>query len=59
MENLPKDPFMLFSYINTKLRDCYDSLDNLCDDMDIDVEQLKTTLEKAGFEYLPEINQFR
>ena len=50
---------MLFSYINTKLRDCYDSLDNLCDDMDIDVEQLKTTLEKAGFEYLPEINQFR
>ena len=30
--NLPDDPMMLFSVINMKLRDCYASLDSLCDD---------------------------
>ncbi|MGN1246780.1 MAG: DUF4250 domain-containing protein, partial [Muribaculaceae bacterium] len=30
MENLPKDPMMLMSFINMKLRDCYPSLDELC-----------------------------
>ena len=27
---LPKDPMMLFSFINMKLRDFYPSLDALC-----------------------------
>ena len=31
--NLPKDPVMLLSVINTKLRDRYPSLDALCDDL--------------------------
>ena len=30
MENLPKDPMMLMSFINMKLRDEYPSLDELC-----------------------------
>ena len=30
---LPQDPMMLFSAVNMKLRDEYDSLDALCDDM--------------------------
>ena len=29
---LPKDPMMLFSFINMKLRDYYPSLDALCAD---------------------------
>ena len=37
---LPKDPMMLFSVINMKLRDCYSSLDELCEDMDVDKEEL-------------------
>ena len=32
---LPKDPMMLFSFINTKLRDFYPSLDALCKDMNV------------------------
>ena len=32
---LPEDPMMLFSVINMKLRDCYASLDELCEDMNI------------------------
>ena len=37
---LPKDPMMLFSFINTKLRDCYSSLDELCDDMNVNKETI-------------------
>ena len=57
--DLPKDPFILLSYINTKLRDEYGSLDALCDDMDLDRAVLEKTLATAGFEYMQQINQFR
>ena len=56
---LPKDPFMLLSVINTKLRDEYNSLDELCASMDVDKSQLQKTLQDAGFEYNPGINQFK
>ena len=59
MADIPQDPFMLLSYINTKLRDQYESLDELCASMDIDRNELMERLERAGFEYMPEINQFR
>lgn len=36
MAALPKDPFILFSVINTKLRDFYPSLDALCADLQVD-----------------------
>ncbi|MDE7125089.1 MAG: DUF4250 domain-containing protein [Muribaculaceae bacterium] len=51
LDNLPKDPAMLMSYIDTKLRDEYPSLEALCDDMHIDISQIIQTLEKSGFEY--------
>ncbi|MDE5683704.1 MAG: DUF4250 domain-containing protein [Muribaculaceae bacterium] len=57
--DLPKDPFILLSYINTRLRDEYGSLDALCDDMDLDRATLEKTLAEAGFEYMEQINQFR
>ena len=37
---LPNDPVMLMSVINLKLRDFYSNLDALCEDMDIDKEEL-------------------
>ena len=49
---LPKDPMMLFSFINTKLRDCYSSLDELCDDMNVNKETIVGLLQSAGFEYI-------
>lgn len=55
---LPHDPFMLLSYINTKLRDDYPTLTALCDDMDINLAQLKATMASAGFEYNPKQNRF-
>lgn len=56
---LPKDPFMLYSAVNMKLRDTYSSLDDLCSSEGIDRSALVDTLSSAGFEYNPEINQFR
>lgn len=49
---------MLMSYINTKLRDVYRSLDDLCDDMHIDKDALTARLAEAGFEYSVEYNKF-
>ena len=58
MSNLPKDPIMLMSVINMKLRDFYTSLDALCEDMDLDRSELEETLGKAGFEYNESQNRF-
>lgn len=58
MNELPQDPAMLLSFINMKLRDSYDSLDALCDDLHIDREELTARMASAGFEYSAENKRF-
>ena len=58
MAMLPKDPAMLLSVVNTKLRDFYDSLDSLCDDLDAERESVETSLAGIGYTYDAEKNQF-
>lgn len=58
MNELPKDPMMLFSVVNMKLRDCYASLDVLCDEMLVDKDELIKKLAAFGFEYDPKSNKF-
>ena len=55
---LPKDPIMLLSVINMKLRDRYASLDALCEDMDVSREEIVRTLSEVGYAYNPQNNQF-
>lgn len=55
---LPKDPMMLFSLINMKLRNFYPSLDALCSDLNVNKEDIVNRLKEAGFEYNPEQNKF-
>ena len=55
---LPKDPMILLSYVNTKLRDDYPSLDALCEDLDLDRAELEAELEAVGFVYREERNAF-
>ena len=55
---LPNDPMILLSYVNTKLRDEYDSLEALCEDLDTDEEKLREKLGLAGFLYRKELNRF-
>lgn len=58
MMDLPQEPMMLFSVINMKLRDQYASLDELCEDMNVDKEELIKKLAAFGFEYSEENNKF-
>ena len=56
--NIPKDPNMLYSYINMMLRDKFDSLEEFCSVNDADMDEIIERLKAAGFEYDAELNQF-
>lgn len=58
MADYPKDPAMLMSWTNMKLRDFYGSLDELCNDLEIDRKELEKRLNDAGFEYNEALNKF-
>ena len=55
---LPKDPVILLSYINTKLRDCYESLDALCEGLEVDAQEIVDRLGSMDYHYDGERNQF-
>ena len=57
-ETIPKDPVLLLSYVNMKLRDFYPELDELCASLDINKAMLIHTLSKIDYTYDPEKNQF-
>lgn len=58
MNNMPKDPVMLLSVVNTNLRDYYKSLDEFCKAKNIDKEQLVNKLSAINYYYSEEKNQF-
>ena len=55
---LPRDPVMLLSVVNTKLRDYYSTLDVLCEDMQVDKQELIGKLEMIDYTYDAGCNQF-
>ena len=55
---LPSDPVILLSAVNTKLRDFYSDLADLCAGEDISQETLEEKLAAIGYAYDPERNQF-
>ena len=55
---LPNDPMILLSYVNTKLRDEYDSLAALCEGLDLDEAALKERPAAVGFVYDAGRNRF-
>ncbi len=56
---LPQDPIILLSYVNTKLRDEYDTLEQFCAELETDRAALEARLKESGFVYDPDRNQFR
>ncbi len=56
---LPDDAMMLLSVINTKLRDYYRNLDELCDDLNADKSAILEKLGTIGYEYDEELNRFK
>jgi hypothetical protein len=57
--NLPKDPYMLVSFINCKLRDYYKSLDDFCECFNVSKLDITNVLLGIGYEYRIEENQFK
>ena len=55
---LPRDPVMLLSVVNTKLRDYYSTLDVLCEDTQVDKQELIGKLEMIDYTYDAGSNQF-
>lgn len=55
---LPQDPFILLSFVNTKLRDQYASLEALCAELDADSVELTETLAAIGYQYDRTQNRF-
>ena len=58
MAGIPKDPVMLMSFLNTKLRGRYSSLEELCQDLEADQAELEKKLETIDYRYDPGKNQF-
>ena len=55
---MPKDPVMLLSFINTHLRDNYNSLTELCKTYSVDINQINKTLLAIDYVYDKSVNQF-
>ena len=56
---LPKDPVLLLSVVNTKLRDEYGSLDELCAALNEERPSIERTLAQLDYQYDPQQNQFK
>lgn len=58
MSTMPKDPVMLLSYVNTQLRDHYESLEEFAKATRVDAKEIQEKLASINYEYRPERNQF-
>ena len=56
---IPSDGAMLVSFLNMKLRDEYPSLDDLCEDLELDRREIEARLAAAGYEYDEAHNRIR
>ncbi len=55
---LPEDPVMLLSVINLKLRDFYPSFEALCEDLDVDADEITKKLAVLDYHYDAAQNRF-
>lgn len=55
---IPKDPFILLSFVNMNLRDHYKSLSDFCKSLDVNEEELIEKLKLIQYEYSEAQNQF-
>lgn len=55
---LPNQPMMLLSFINTKLRDDYGNLEELCEDFGVRKDEIEEKLASIDYAYDDELNKF-
>lgn len=56
---LPNDPAILLSFINTQLRDKYESLEELCKSLCVSQSEIEIKLSSIGYAYDVNQNRFR
>ncbi|MGS0973031.1 MAG: DUF4250 domain-containing protein [Candidatus Izemoplasmataceae bacterium] len=59
MLDLNMDPYILLGIINMDLRDYYDSLEELEEGLNIDLNVLKEKMKNIGYAYNEKTNQFK
>ena len=57
--SLPKDPFMLLSFVNTKLRDEYSNFNKFCEENNVSKDEIEKVLESIGYCYDEKTNSFK
>lgn len=57
-DNIPNDPAMLLSFVNLKLRDEFNSFDEMCNVLDCDKDTIIEKLKMIDYEYDEKTNQF-
>lgn len=55
---IPKDPVMLLSFINMRLRDYGIRFDALCEDLGVERSEVEATLATIDYYYNEEQNRF-
>ena len=58
MANIPKDPVMLLSYLNTQLRDFYPDMDELGRALDLDRKTVDEAMASIDYAYDSAKNQY-
>lgn len=55
---MPSNPYILLSVINTKLRDDYSSLKTLCEEEDLSEKEIISLLKSIDYTYDEKLNKF-
>lgn len=56
--DIPQDPIILVSYVNTKLRDQFATLEEFCRTYDVNESELRETLDSIDYHYDETTNRF-
>lgn len=57
-EKIPNDPVMLLSFINTQLRDTYESFEAFAIAFQVNAEEILAKMHSIDYEYDATVNQF-
>lgn len=58
IDALPKDPVMLLSFLNTRMRDEHINLTELCGQFGVNRDEIENRLKNIGYLYNEELNKF-
>lgn len=58
INSLPKDPMMLLSFVNTRLRDDGITLEDFAKEFQIDKNIIEKELDKIGYTYNNDLRKF-